>query len=95
MRHTMYAICCQLPFHPPTRYSIWIMENTLSIIQLILSVLLIGLILLQRPVTDSGALSGGEAASTHVKRGLEKTVYQLTIIVALAYIASSLANLLF
>ncbi len=71
------------------------MENTLSIIQLVLSVLLIGLILLQRPVTDSGALSGGEAASTHVKRGLEKTVYQLTILVALGYIASSLANLLF
>ena len=71
------------------------MANALPIIQLVLSVLLIGLILLQRPVTDSGALSVGEAASTHVKRGLEKTIYQVTIIVTLAYIATSIASLLF
>lgn len=71
------------------------MVNALPIIQLVLSVLLIGLILLQRPVTDSGALSGGEAASTHVKRGLEKTIYQVTILVTLAYIATSLATLIF
>lgn len=71
------------------------MVNALPIIQLVLSVLLIGLILLQRPVTDSGALSGGEAASTHVKRGLEKTIYQVTILVTLAYIAVSLAALIF
>lgn len=71
------------------------MANALPIIQLVLSVLLIGLILLQRPVTDSGALSGGESASTHVKRGLEKTIYQVTIIVTLAYIATSLAALIF
>jgi len=71
------------------------MVNALPIIQLVLSVLLIGLILLQRPVTDSGALSGGEAASTHVKRGLEKTIYQVTILVTLAYIAVSLASLIF
>lgn len=71
------------------------MANALPIIQLVLSVLLIGLILLQRPVTDSGALSVGEAASTHVKRGLEKTIYQITIIVTLAYIATSIASLIF
>ena len=70
------------------------MVTALPIIQLVLSVLLIGLILLQRPVTDSGALSGGESSSTHVKRGLEKTVYQVTILVALAYIATSIAALL-
>jgi protein translocase SecG subunit len=71
------------------------MANALPIIQLVLSVLLIGLILLQRPVTDSGALSGGETASTHIKRGLEKTIYQVTILVTLAYIAVSLASLIF
>lgn len=71
------------------------MANVLPILQLVLSVLLIGLILLQRPVTDSGALSNGESTSNHVKRGLEKTIYQLTIVVSLAFIATSLASLLF
>lgn len=71
------------------------MANALPIIQLILSVALIGLILLQRPVTDSGALSGGESASTHKKRGLEKTIYQLTFVVAILFVISSLSLLLF
>lgn len=86
---------CQLPSLPTRAIVYASMANALPIIQLVLSVLLIGLILLQRPVTDSGALSGGESSSSHVKRGLEKTIYQLTILVSLGYIAASLAVLLF
>lgn len=71
------------------------MANALPIIQLVLSVLLIGLILLQRPVVDSSVLSSSESSSIHVKRGLEKTVYQLTILVTLGFIATSIAGLLF
>ena len=73
----------------------YIMANALPIIQLVLSVLLIGLILLQRPVVDSSVLSSSESSSIHVKRGLEKTVYQLTILVTLGFIATSIAGLLF
>jgi protein translocase SecG subunit len=71
------------------------MSNALPIIQLVLSLVLIGLILLQRPTTDSGALSSGESSSIHKKRGLEKTIYQITFVVALLYVVSSLSILLF
>ena len=71
------------------------MSNALPIIQLVLSLVLIGLILLQRPTTDSGALSSGESSSIHKKRGLEKTIYQITFVVAILYVVSSLSILLF
>lgn len=71
------------------------MANILPIIQLVLSVVLIGLILLQRPVVDAGIMSSSDSGSNHVKRGLEKTVHQLTIIITLIFIATALASLVF
>ena len=67
--------------------------NTLSIIQIVLSVVMIGLILLQRPANDSGALSGGETSSGHVKRGVEKTIYYITLVVAVLFVLTSAAPL--
>ncbi|MFA6608713.1 MAG: preprotein translocase subunit SecG [Candidatus Paceibacterota bacterium] len=72
------------------------MVHLLSIVQLILAILLIALVLIQRANTDaSGAFGadGGSGASLE-KRGAEKTLHRLTIIVAVLF-ALSLAYPLF
>ncbi len=66
--------------------------TTLSIVQIVLSVIMIGLILLQRPVSDAG-LSGSDSGAGHTKRGIEKLIFQLSIIVAVLFTLSALAPL--
>lgn len=68
------------------------MFQLLSIVQLLLAILLTALILIQRANTDaSGAFGadGGTGASLE-KRGAEKTVHRLTIVVAIIFVLSLL-----
>lgn len=68
------------------------MFQLLSIVQLLLAILLTALILVQRANTDaSGAFGadGGTGASLE-KRGAEKTLHRLTIIVAVVFVLSLL-----
>lgn len=68
------------------------MFQLLSIVQLLLAILLTALILIQRANTDaSGAFGadGGTGASLE-KRGAEKTLHRLTIIVAVLFVLSLL-----
>lgn len=61
------------------------------IAQLVMSILLMGLILLQKE--SSGAFTiGGVASSYGAKRGAEKTVFLLTIIIGILFIILSLLN---
>lgn len=69
--------------------------NTLSIFQIILSIILVGLILLQRPITDAGALGSSDAVGGHTKRGVEKTIHYITLAVAIAFAASTAVPLFF
>jgi protein translocase SecG subunit len=72
------------------------MVHLLSIVQLGLAILLISLVLIQRANTDaSGALGadGGSGFSVE-KRGAEKSLHRLTIIVAVLF-AVTLAYPLF
>ena len=72
------------------------MVHLLSIVQLILAILLIALVLIQRANTDaSGAFGadGGSGAALE-KRGAEKSLHRLTIIVAALFVLS-LASTLF
>lgn len=72
------------------------MVHLLSIVQITLAILLIALILVQRANTDaSGAFGadGGSGAQLE-KRGAEKRLHQLTIVVALLF-AVTLATPLF
>jgi preprotein translocase subunit SecG len=63
---------------------------------LLFAVLLVILVLLQRPQTDSaGAFSSEAGTNTHTRRGGEKTVFQATILIAILFVASSVATLLF
>lgn len=73
------------------------MFHLLSIVQLILAILLIILVLIQRANTDaSGAFGadGGSNASLE-KRGAEKSLHRLTIIVAILFVLSLASSLLF
>lgn len=59
-----------------------------------LSVILIILILLQPTDADAGGSFGGGAVSTwHTRRGAEKVIYIATIVIAVLFVASVLADL--
>jgi protein translocase SecG subunit len=66
-------------------------------VQIILSVLLIGGILLQRSEAGLGGAFGGDnfTSAKYTKRGAEKVVFIITIVLAVLFTASSLAVLLF
>jgi protein translocase SecG subunit len=61
--------------------------NWLLVVLTIVSILLITLILLQKANTDgTGALGGdGNMGGGNRKRGLEKTIFQTTILVAIVF----------
>ncbi len=64
----------------------------LNIAQLLVSVLLIVVALLQTKGTDVGAAfgaGGGGGSSFRTRRGLEKTLFQLTIILAIIFVGIS------
>ena len=68
------------------------MFQLLSIVQVLLAILLITLVLIQRANTDaSGAFGadGGSGAALE-KRGVEKSLYQFTIIIATLFVLSVL-----
>ncbi len=71
--------------------------TVLPIIQIVLSVLLIGAILLQRSEAGLGSAFGadGFSAGFHERRGLEKTLFIGTIVVAALFAISALLTLLF
>ena len=70
------------------------MTHYLPYIQVILSVLLIIGVLLQRSEAGLGAAFGGDTSNTRYnRRGLEKTLFHLTIVVAILFAASVFAPL--
>ena len=70
------------------------MQTTLNIIQIIVSVLLITVILLQQKGVGLGAAFGGSSNIYSTKRGVDKVLYRATILLAILFFATALANLL-
>jgi len=69
--------------------------NLITIVsQIIVSVFLIILILLQQRGTALGSSFGGEGGFYLKKRGIEKKIYWATVVLAIAFIILSLLNLL-
>ena len=64
---------------------------TLAVIQIVLSVLLVVIILVQVKGQGSG-LFGSAEGSFRTRRGIEKTLFQLTIVLAAAFIAVSIQS---
>ena len=71
------------------------MAQILSYIQIILSLLLIGGVLLQRSEAGLGsAFGGGDATSgKYTRRGMEKILFTGTIIIAILFAISAFLNL--
>ncbi len=68
------------------------LENYMNMAQLLISLLLIIVVLLQTRGGDIGAAfggGGGGGGSFRTRRGLEKTLFQLTIILAVIFVGIS------
>jgi len=64
----------------------------LTIIQIIVCLILIGLILLQAKGTGLGSTFGGQSQAYNSKRGVEKVVFYSTIITGIIFVIISLLN---
>jgi preprotein translocase subunit SecG len=67
------------------------MKNYLIIAQIVVAVLLMGGILLQARGTGLGAAFGGEGNVYRTKRGMEKVIFRATVVLAVVFLALSLA----
>lgn len=70
------------------------MENTLLIVHIVISVLLVTCILLQAQGSGLGASWGGGGETYHTRRGLEKVIFFITIVTGVLFTISSIALLL-
>lgn len=71
------------------------MQNFFLIIEIILGLLLIGLIVLQSKGTGLGSTFGGDMGFYGTKRGAEKMLFILTIIIAFLFLLNSLIGVIF
>ncbi len=70
------------------------MPKFLSIIQIIISALLIGAILLQTRGSGLSSVFGGESTFYHTRRGMEKMIFWATIILAILFVITGIASFL-
>lgn len=73
-----------------------IIATYLPYLQIILSIILIGAILLQRSSAGLGGALGGDGGDGlyHTRRGFEKFLFVTTIIVSILFVLSSFASIL-
>ena len=71
------------------------MNPVISLIQIILGVLLILIIIIQQKGTGLGSTFGGDLSFYRTKRGAEKLLFYLTIIIAVFFILLTLVGLAF
>ena len=70
------------------------METAILIAQIILAIALIASILLQQRGTGLGGAFGGEVTAYRSRRGIERTLFRLTIVLAVLFVLFSLLGLL-
>ncbi|MEK7552763.1 MAG: preprotein translocase subunit SecG [Patescibacteria group bacterium] len=71
-----------------------ILRGVIPWLQIVLAVAVIAVILLQRNEASLGSAFGGETSVIHTKRGFEKGLFVATIVLAVLFVASSIAALL-
>lgn len=69
------------------------MEKAIFIAQIVISVLLVIAILLQQRGSGLSAVFGGGGSIYRTKRGLERGLYFLTIVLILLFVAIGIVNL--
>ncbi len=62
------------------------------VIQIIISIALVTIILLQSKGSGVGSVFGGDSSIHHTRRGVEKTMHQATIWLSLAFFAISVIS---
>lgn len=70
------------------------MKETMLILQIVLSVLLIGAILLQAQGAGLGTTWGGGGESYHTKRGIERVLFGFTVVGIVLFVILSITNFL-
>jgi len=73
------------------------MKSLLPYLQIILSVILVAIILLQKTGAQVGGAFGGSdnwSSAYHTRRGLEKWLFAITIVVAILFAISALVSLI-
>ena len=70
------------------------LKQFLFIFQIVLGILLVVVIIIQQKGTGLGGTFGGEMSFYRTKRGAEKMLFYLTIIIASLFIASSVIGLI-
>ena len=70
------------------------MQTPLLLAQMILAIALIASILLQQRGTGLGGAFGGEVTAYRSRRGIERTLFRMTVVLAVLFVAFSLLNLL-
>ncbi len=67
------------------------MAHILHLVQIISSLVLIGLVLLQRTQGDSGSSFGDNTSFLQTRRGAERFLFVATVVVAVIFVGASLA----
>ncbi len=73
------------------------MKSLLPYIQIILSVIMVALILIQQTGAQVGGAFGGSdnlSSAYHTRRGLEKGLFTATIVIAILFAITALINLI-
>lgn len=65
------------------------MDTAILIVQLLVSVILV-LVILSQVKEGSGGLFGSAQSTVRTRRGVEKTLFQLTIILAIVFLVISI-----
>ena len=66
----------------------------INLIQIIISVALIAILLVQAKGSGLGGIFGGDTSIYRTRRGVEKTLYQATVGLAVAFFAVSIISVL-
>jgi len=70
------------------------MTKTLQVVQIFSAIVLIASVLLQQKGSGLSSIFGGEGSSYRTKRGAEKFLFFVTIIVAILFFGSTLLRLI-
>jgi len=68
------------------------MKDILYISQIVISLLLIGVILIQNQSAGLGGAFGGDSAVYRTKRGAEKIIFRATIVLIALFMIATLAS---
>ena len=69
------------------------MQTPLLLAQIILAIAIMAAILLQQRGTGLGGAFGGEVTAYRSRRGIERTLFRMTVVLAILFVAFSLLNL--